>query len=449
MGFTQEELNGKLLEAAKKEDVEEVQGWLEQGADINAVDYMQRTPLHIAAHSGNLAVVECLVKKEADVNAVDTAFKRMPIHYAAESGNVEVVKCLVKKGADVNAVDQSNKKAFHLAALQGHLGVLKFFIELGADISTADEVNQAIFQTAMKDGRVEIVNLLLEQDLSINFELWRENLSREYENVIKGITGDQSVKIIPIPQFMEYIISQDKECRTPIILEQLTACEILEIKLRGALYLSMRPELTEYEREEIKKILSSCKTKTQPKLATAAAEQEAPNLVSGYIKFIDSEETEIIAIKKAIQSGELFTNKRENLHLLFDAVEAAKRRGEREVVNYLKGVTEVFVSMLSPEEKIDLLSNIQVSKKTIMLNHILRDVSDIVYAHVASSYLKDLREDLTKVIRDLREKTGVITDKQLTAKIFAEYEKVLLVGRFSEKLLTERELEKGINEGRS
>ncbi len=39
---------------------------LEEGADVNARSKKQWTPLHVAAHKGNAAIVEALLKAGAD-----------------------------------------------------------------------------------------------------------------------------------------------------------------------------------------------------------------------------------------------------------------------------------------------------------------------------------------------------------------------------------------------
>ncbi|KAK4187489.1 ankyrin repeat-containing domain protein [Podospora australis] len=63
------------------------------------------TPLHIAAESGDAAVVRELLSLGADLNAVDT-IGRTPVHMAARYSKVEAVECLVELGADVSLVRQ-------------------------------------------------------------------------------------------------------------------------------------------------------------------------------------------------------------------------------------------------------------------------------------------------------------------------------------------------------
>lgn len=92
---------------------------IERGADIQARDNLQRTPLHCAAqHSAPAACV--LIKKGADVRAVDRD-GCTPLHFAADGCKADVVKMLVECGADVNATDQNGKTPLEYAIASRNL----------------------------------------------------------------------------------------------------------------------------------------------------------------------------------------------------------------------------------------------------------------------------------------------------------------------------------------
>lgn len=84
---------------------DELVRWLvEQGADINARDNYQRTPLHAhASHwSGNVAL---FLELGADLEAMDYQ-NETPLHAAVNAYRTEVVQELVARGADINVVNQ-------------------------------------------------------------------------------------------------------------------------------------------------------------------------------------------------------------------------------------------------------------------------------------------------------------------------------------------------------
>lgn len=67
------ELEDQLLRAAALNEIEEVKSLLAQGADVNAHDHADSTPLSYAVRSGNrpvgdLAVVDLLLKQGANPN---------------------------------------------------------------------------------------------------------------------------------------------------------------------------------------------------------------------------------------------------------------------------------------------------------------------------------------------------------------------------------------------
>ncbi len=68
-----------------------------KGADVNAKDNWNWTPLHSAVY-GHKDIVELLIAEGANVNAGDGA-GRTPLWYAEDNGNAEIVELLRKHGA--------------------------------------------------------------------------------------------------------------------------------------------------------------------------------------------------------------------------------------------------------------------------------------------------------------------------------------------------------------
>ena len=81
----------------------ELMDWLiAQGADINARDEYERTPLHYHAQVNNVEKVALLLERGADIEAQDK-YKNTPLHFAEY--NAEVAQLLIEKGADIKAKD--------------------------------------------------------------------------------------------------------------------------------------------------------------------------------------------------------------------------------------------------------------------------------------------------------------------------------------------------------
>jgi hypothetical protein len=156
-----EKLNSQspLLEAARFGDVEQVKLLLSKGADVNAKDRRGLTPLHLAcfSHRGR-AVAELLIAQGANINAKPDG--RTPLHVAAWSGNVPVAELLIAKGADIDAKANNGWTPLHGACFRGRKVVVELLIAKGTDLNVKDNRGQTGLSLAKQQGHEEIVELL-------------------------------------------------------------------------------------------------------------------------------------------------------------------------------------------------------------------------------------------------------------------------------------------------
>ena len=75
----------------------------------------KNTALIYAAKQGNIAAIEKLIKKGADVNTKDN-YRNTPLMSAATAGNLEAVKFLISQNAKINVINNANESAIHLAS---------------------------------------------------------------------------------------------------------------------------------------------------------------------------------------------------------------------------------------------------------------------------------------------------------------------------------------------
>jgi len=137
---------GELHDATKAGDVVKVRQLLDQGADINAKSgVFEWTPLHIAIAARKTKIIELLIEKGADLEALDRD-QRTPLHIAALSGFIEdakpytdMAKFLIEKGAEVNARDNSQSTPLHFAAFRGNVHMAELLIQKGADVNAVDK----------------------------------------------------------------------------------------------------------------------------------------------------------------------------------------------------------------------------------------------------------------------------------------------------------------------
>ncbi len=117
--------------AALSGSFEMVKLLLDRGADINERnDLAGYTLLHEAVHADdtNTVLLLLLLGRGADINATD-GDEQTPLHVAAFGGDTGMVKLLISKGADLTAKNQIFMTARDWAEEQGHIEILQIIEE--------------------------------------------------------------------------------------------------------------------------------------------------------------------------------------------------------------------------------------------------------------------------------------------------------------------------------
>jgi ankyrin repeat protein len=131
---------------------------------VTAQNDDSETPLHRAQVK---EVAQILLKHGADANAVES-WNRTPLHFASEYGRVSVVRVLLEHGVDANARDAHNATPTHLASGSGwpgeeeRLDVVRLLLQYGSDIHALDNEGHTPFMRAREKGNQRIMQLLLD-----------------------------------------------------------------------------------------------------------------------------------------------------------------------------------------------------------------------------------------------------------------------------------------------
>lgn len=162
---------------------------IEFGANVNAKDSEQWTPLHAAATCGHLHLVKYLIEKGANLLAVN-ADNNMPYdiceheetldyieHQMASRGitqqqidetrsqtEMEMLDFLKQQqaaGVDLNTIKfDCNASALHVAAANGYIQVVEFLLENNFHINVDDDDNWQPIHAAACWGQAEILEIL-------------------------------------------------------------------------------------------------------------------------------------------------------------------------------------------------------------------------------------------------------------------------------------------------
>jgi hypothetical protein len=199
-------MNDELLEAIRTEDINRVRDLIAAGADVNfrKQTILGATPLIYAARKKNENILHLLIDSGADINGVD-AIGRTALHI--NSNHVEnIVRILIDTGIDLNIRDNDGETALMYASFYGYLSIVKMLIEGGANIYIKN-----------KDGKnvVEFVNELYRNEKRMNLH---EELHPGYKERMKSImkilqkAENKAKKRIAIDAYMR---SRDKPYLPP------------------------------------------------------------------------------------------------------------------------------------------------------------------------------------------------------------------------------------------
>ncbi|XP_050796459.1 serine/threonine-protein phosphatase 6 regulatory ankyrin repeat subunit B-like isoform X2 [Gopherus flavomarginatus] len=131
-------------------------------AFVNAKSKLGLTPLHLSAQNGYNHLVKLLVETHlASIDAM-TLTKRTPLHLAALTGQLDVCTSLLSMSADVNATDMQGQTPLHLAAENDHSEVVQFFLKHKPELVTSANVEgSTCAHIAASKGSIAVIKELL------------------------------------------------------------------------------------------------------------------------------------------------------------------------------------------------------------------------------------------------------------------------------------------------
>ena len=168
--MTQEELDNKLITAAKHGNTETIIGIIDSGADVNAYSPNGYTAITSAASFGHTDCVRQLLKGGADIDQPDgegeTALMK-----AVLRGRLGTVVLLLKNRADLNKTDMRGSTALLLACSdrQENSVIVRELIEAGADVNIPDSKGITPLMNLLRfNGTEALIKILIEHGADIN-----------------------------------------------------------------------------------------------------------------------------------------------------------------------------------------------------------------------------------------------------------------------------------------
>ncbi|TGZ70996.1 hypothetical protein CRM22_002880 [Opisthorchis felineus] len=153
--------------AARKDDVNSV-ALLLNNPEVNVNHQAQHgfTPLHIAAHYGNVNVARPLLDRGADVN-YQAKNNITPLHIASKWGRIEMVRLLIAAGALVDCRTRDGLTPLHCAARSGHAELASLLIDAGANPSAKTRNGLTPLHMGAQGNNEEVAHVLILRGASV------------------------------------------------------------------------------------------------------------------------------------------------------------------------------------------------------------------------------------------------------------------------------------------
>lgn len=117
--------------------------FIDAGIDVNSRDAAGTPMICVAVRHNRKNMMEILIEKGADIDAVSKDRGYSPVMDAVWKANDEIVEFLVNKGANLSYISRDGQPVLVLAVGTGNEKICKLLVEHGADPSACDSMGMS------------------------------------------------------------------------------------------------------------------------------------------------------------------------------------------------------------------------------------------------------------------------------------------------------------------
>ncbi|USN50942.1 MAG: ankyrin repeat domain-containing protein [Myxococcales bacterium] len=183
--------------AASAGQIEVIEALIKSRAEVDEQDDQGNTALHLAIVRKEKDAVIALLEGGANPNIKENSNSFTPLHLAANTGQIEVIEALIKSEAEVDEQDDQGNTALHLAIVRKEKDAVIALLEGGANPNIKENSNSFTpLHLAANTGQIEVIEALIksraevdEQDDQGNTALHLAIVRKEKDAVIALLDG--------------------------------------------------------------------------------------------------------------------------------------------------------------------------------------------------------------------------------------------------------------------
>lgn len=151
-----------IFEVIRRQQLKMLKTLMSLNIDVRNVNDLGQTPLHIAAQSGVIDMIQML--READAIHQKDLLGRLPIHEAILNGKIEAVKWLnqMDKQSLFERTDD-DFSCLHLSVMTYNIDLIEYLIHEGLDINGLTQFYDTPLHLAVRHYQLEAIEMLLQE----------------------------------------------------------------------------------------------------------------------------------------------------------------------------------------------------------------------------------------------------------------------------------------------
>ncbi len=134
----------------------------ENGADINAKNHAQKSPLHTYTATNNHEMMTWALDNGADIESTDT-YLRTPLFSARK---VSTARILIDRNANIMAKDEKDEQPLHYFVFMDYEDISILLIEKNADFKTVNKENKSPMSNAKEMSNDMLYIAMLEKEVA-------------------------------------------------------------------------------------------------------------------------------------------------------------------------------------------------------------------------------------------------------------------------------------------